>query len=446
MLEEALYYGKFLFAFVPLAFIPIMIFLERKGAAIIQDRVGPNRAALHIPGVGQFRLFGMVHNATDTIKLFTKESFIPAQAHRVFYLAGPAIPVIIALLLPAFIPWFGPVTFAVARDGGMEIARVSGQILEADGGILALFALSSLTIYGIVLGSWGSNSKYSLLGGMRASAMMVSYEVSMGLGVLGMFLLVGSFSLTEIVEWQSAHAWGIVVQPVGFLLFLASQFAETNRTPFDVAEGDSEIVGGFHTEFSAIRFALYFMGEYAHIAIASILVSTVFLGGYHLPFLGTEEIKAHLGWVLAGVLSAIALLLGLIYRGVGRQKRGYAKLVASDAAIRRREYAIFQGLVGLLALALVAGAVASAIFLHPVPASVGGEFVYPAWVSLVVALVQFGILIAKTLFFCWLFVWVRWTVPRMRYDQVMDLGWKVMLNAALINLIVTAAVVQLLKG
>jgi NADH-quinone oxidoreductase subunit H len=432
--------AKFLLALVPLCFIPILIFAERKGASLIQDRMGPNRA--NIPVLGGLRFFGFVQNLPDGIKLFTKESFIPKNAHKFWYFVAPMIPLCIAFLTPSVIPWFAP----MAVEGANGLVSVSGQILDADAGILVLFGLSGLSVYGVVMGAWASNSKYALLGGMRASAMMISYEVSMGLSAAGIFLIVGSFSLTNIVEWQSAHVWGILVQPLGFLMFLTSAFAETGRAPFDVAEGESEIVAGYFLEYSAIRFGLYYMGEYAHIAIASALISTIFLGGYHLPFLGTETIHANLGLVAAGVLVVLAVLVGWIAYATRRWAAIYAKLPASDAANRKTEYAfltrLFAGLAGLL----LAGAAALAFLVHPSAISVGGVPAWPLWVNLGTALVQLGIVVVKTFAICWMFVWVRWTLPRFRYDQVMNLGWKILLNIALVNLLVTAVVAKLVKG
>ena len=427
--------AKYGFAFMGLALIPLMIFMERKGAAIIQDRIGPNRATLNL-GVVKLRGFGMVHNLTDVVKLLFKEDFIPKHAHKWFYLIAPIIPVFTAVVTPALIPWFAPIYFegsAFASTTG-----ISGQIIDANAGILMLFALGSLSVYGVVLGSWSSNSKFSLLGGLRSSAMMISYEVSMGLSLLGLFMIVGSFSLTDIVEFQSEYAWGVVVQPVGFFLFLASMFAETGRTPFDVAEGESEIVGGFHTEYSSIKFALFFMGEYCHIVIASALMATLFFGGYHLPFLSTEVIKSN----VTTVIGVGAILKGLVLFGImmmiRAQKKRYAAKQAKDHDIRMREYAVLSGIVGLLAVAcfvvmIIAFAIGDVDSMHPAAA-------------IFTALIQVGIVILKTLFFCWVFVWVRWTLPRLRYDQIMALGWKVMINVALVNLAITALVLKILEG
>jgi NADH-quinone oxidoreductase subunit H len=430
--------AKFLLVFVPLALIPVNIFLERKGASLIQDRIGPNRA--NIPFLGGMRLFGMVQNLPDGIKLFSKESFIPKGAHRTWYFLAPMIPMAIALLTPAVIPWFAPLLV----DGARGAVAVSGQILDADSGILVLFALSGLSVYGVVLGSWASNSKYALLGGMRASAQMISYEVSMGLSAAGIFLLAGSFSLTDIVEWQGANPfhWGLVLQPVGFFLFLTALFAETGRAPFDMAEGESEIVAGYFVEYSAIRFALYYMGEYAHIAIASALVSSLFLGGYQVPFLSTEGLRSNLGLAAAGILAFLGLACAAIAFAVRRWQRIYETRGASDVAVRRREHAILFGAFSTLAVVLWGAAAASAVLVHP--AQVGGA--WPLAIQLGAAAVQLGALVGKILFVCWIFVWVRWTLPRFRYDQVMHLGWKILLNVALANLLVTALVARLAKG
>ena len=219
---------KILLCFAPLALIPLMIFLERKGAAFIQDRPGPNRSSLTLPVIGNIRAFGFVHNFSDVVKLMMKEDFIPARAHKAFYLAAPLIPVATAVLTPALIPWFAGMTVAGAT--------ITGSAIDSHASLLLLFALSALSPYGVVLGSWASNSKYSLLGGLRASAMMISYEIAMGLSILGLVALAGTFSLSGLVGWQESFTWGIIAQPVAFLVFVAAMFAETGRTPFDVAE------------------------------------------------------------------------------------------------------------------------------------------------------------------------------------------------------------------
>jgi NADH-quinone oxidoreductase subunit H len=436
--------------------LPLLVLLERRGAGFIQDRAGPNRAYVYIPVLGiKLRAFGMIYNATDAIKCLFKENFIPPFVHKGFYLLSPGIPVITGLLGLALIPWFSPIIHATGR--------LSGQIVEANSGILMLFAMGGLGVYGVVLGSWASNSKYALLGGMRASAMMISYEVSMGLSVMGMLLLVGSLSLTDVAEWQTAHTWGIVVQPIGFLLFLVSMFAECNRNPFDVAEGESELIAGFHTEFNGVKFMTFMTAEYLHVIAASVLVATIYLGGYGLlpmplplhgfdaPWvtLDTTWLKGHIGLVGGLMLIPAALgLLGFAYLLTGRR----ARVNNSDAnavvkAERNKEYTLYIAAFSLLGLGLLGGAAALLALLRTegLATTVDGVVLWPGWVNAVAAFIQFNILIGKALAICWLFVWVRWTLPRFRYDQIMDLGWKVMLNIALVNLLVTAVIAKLVR-
>ncbi len=429
--------------------LPLLVLIERRGAAFIQDRAGPNRAYIYIPGLGiKLRAFGMIYNATDAVKLLFKESFTPPFVHKGYYFLAPTIPVITALLSLALIPWFSPILYAV----GDQLHRLNGQIINANSGLLLMFAMGGVGVYGVVLGAWASNSKYSLLGGMRASAMMISYEVSMGLSVIGMLMLVGSLSLTDVVEWQGAHTWGIVVQPIGFLLFLVCQFAEANRNPFDVAEGESELVAGFHTEFNGVKFMLYMTAEYLHVIIASILLATLYLGGYQLlplPGFGTDWLKAHLGLV-AGIMLAFTgvLVLGFAWLLTGRKKKVVGSAANAEIkAERAKEYNFYIALMSMAGLGAIAAGAACIALVHTagLGSGVAGQTVYPGWVNAVTALVQFHILIGKAMLFCWLFVWVRWTLPRFRYDQIMALGWKVMLNIALLNLLATAVIAKLVR-
>jgi NADH-quinone oxidoreductase subunit H len=445
---------------VPLIFfniLPLLVVMERRGAAFIQDRPGPNRAGIWIPGLNtRIRAFGMIYNACDFVKLAFKERFNPKFAAATgYYAAGPFIPLLAALILPAFIPMFAPIAYQNATGA---LATLAGTTINTHSGLLALFAFSSLSIYGIVLGSWAANSKYSLLGGMRASAMMISYEVSIGLAAAGMFLIVGSFDLAKIAAWQGEHTWGMFAQPVGFILFTVAMFAECNRTPFDVVEGDSEIVAGFHTEYGAIRFMLVMSAEYFHVIVASALISTLFLGSYHLspiPLpvgpdfsvvnLDDPWMRANLGPVLTVMLGIGALgAAGFAFLINGRRLH-YNRSGASDASTRAKEYAIYTAAIGGAALLMAVGAVVLAGW-HPVPKSVvGGVPVWGGLVDVVTAVVQFHVLLGKILLVSWLFVWVRWTLPRFRYDQIMALGWKVLLNAALINLLITAIIVKLVR-
>lgn len=457
---------------VPLIFfnlLPILVVMERRGAAFIQDRPGPNRAGLLLQaksikgvfqqpaGLGGLRLraFGAMYNMADFVKLIVKEEFLPRFAFsKGYYVVGPIIPLLAALIIPAFIPLFAP----IAYQGVDGLGWLYGQTITSHSGLLALFAFSSLSIYGIVLGSWASNSKFSLLGGMRASAMMISYEVSIGLAAAGMFLITGTFDLAGIVAWQGANAWGIMVQPVAFVLFTVAMFAECNRTPFDVVEGDSEIVAGFHTEYGAMRFMLVMSAEYYHVILASLLIVTLFLGGWQLcpvplplggdgswVHLDDRWMRFHLGLVVAVMLGIAAVGAAFAAWLVNGRRVHYNRGGASDAALRNTEYLFYTALFGGLALVLAATAAFAAGW-HPRPAGeVAGVAVWGWKVDLVAALAQFHILVGKALAVCFLFVWVRWTLPRFRYDQIMALGWKVLLNAALLNLLATAVVAKLVK-
>lgn len=317
------------------ALLPNLVWAERRGAGMIQDRPGPNR-------VGPFGLFQAV---ADVIKLFMKEDVTPLYVDKLLYNLAPWITMMPALVTFAVIP-FGsslPVTLdGVTRDVPLIIADVNI-------GILFVFAFASLGVYGIVLAGWASNNKYSLMGGLRASAQIISYELAMGFAAVATFLAPASLRLPAVVEWQQAHVWNVVPQFIGFLVFLIAVFAETNRLPFDLAEAEAELVAGFHTEYSAFKFGMFFMGEYANIIAASGLVVTLYLGGWSLP--GVE----------------------------------------------------FTGVWGGLA--------------------------------------SIAVFFAKTLMVIALFIWVRWTFPRFRYDQLMDLGWKVLLPVSFVHLIVVAAFV-----
>jgi len=348
------------FLTICLIFVIVMTWAERKGAAYMQDRRGPNRA--RILGL---TLGGIFHPLADAIKFLFKEDFIPDRAHRLFYQMAPMFALAPTLMAIAVIP-FGPDVTVAGR-------KVALQIADLNVGILYLFAVSGLSVYGVVLGGWASNSKYPLLGGLRASAQMISYEVSLGLSVVGVLMVFQSVKLSEIVRGQGEllfgilPRWGVFVQPLGFVLFLPALYAEANRTPFDLPEGESELVAGFHTEYGSFKFSMFMMAEYFHLVVGSLLVSTLFFGGWQFPYLGDA------GFVLPG----------------------------------------------------------------------GIAFGVPAAAVLIL---RIGGLFAKVVFFAWLFIWVRWTIPRFRYDQVMRLGWKVMLPLSLANIFVTGLVLLLVGG
>ena len=298
------------------------------------------------------------------MKFLFKEDFIPDNAHRLFYQMAPMFSLAPAILAIAVIP-FGPDVTVMGR-------RIALQIADLNVGILYLFAVSGMTVYGVVLAGWASGSKYPLLGGLRSSAQMLSYEVSMGLSLIGIFMVFESVRMSQIVAGQGGllfgvlPKWGVFVQPLGFILFLVAQYAEANRTPFDLPEGESELVAGYHTEYASFKFSMFMMAEYLHMVVGAAVVATLFFGGWQFPYL-------------------------------------------RDAGF------LFPG--------------GSAVAVPPA----------------LVLLLRIGAFVAKVLFFAWLYVWVRWTVPRFRYDQVMRLGWKVMLPLSLLNIFVTGLILLLLK-
>lgn len=433
---------KFAFAFVPICYILLLIPIERRGAGFIQDRQGPNRSYVKVPYFGKIRLFGWVQNACDGTKLFFKEIFAPAGVHKALFMLAPAIPFAVVLISPCIIPWFAPMVF----EFGGEVIRISGATLDSDIGVLFLFGLSSLSAYGAVLAGWSARAKYSLLGGLRTSAMTVSYEVCLGLCMMGILLLAGSFNLDEIIQWQENHIWGFFAQPVAFFCFLIAMIAETGRAPFDVAEGEPELVSGYHNEYGAMQFGLFYMGEYSHIGINSLLISCLFFGGYSVPFVAKETIRNNVGLSLAVLCGIIAVLLLAFLHMLYRYARVLAKLPDSRRFEVLREYKLYKllgwgGVVVFIVLAVLCGK-----FVHPEPTIIDGEAVYGFGVALGTALIQLLVLLVKSLVFCWIWVWVRWTLPRFRYDHVMHLGWKILLNIAILNLVVTAIAAKLVGG
>lgn len=314
------------------------VYAERKVSAFIQNRIGPNR-------VGPA---GLLQPIVDVIKLLLKEDIVPAKANRFIHSLAPTISIIVALSTIAVIPFGDTITI-----GGKVIKL---QIADVNIGILYFLAMTSLGVYGVTLSGWSSNNKYSLLGGLRSSAQMISYELSMGLAVISVILINGSLELDTIVQNQAGWKWNIILQPVGFIIFLTAAFAETNRTPFDLPEAEQELVGGYHTEYSSMKFALFFLAEYANVIVSSAIIVTLYLGGWQFPYLQN---------------------LGLP--------------------------------------------------------------------PILVSILQVLTFSAKVIFLIFFFIWVRWTVPRFRYDQLMNLGWKVMLPLGIANLIVTAIVILFFK-
>ena len=311
---------------------------ERKVAAFLQDRVGPNRA-----GWG-----GLLQPLADGAKLFTKEEFFPNTPNRFLFILGPAIAMSTALITSAVIPW-GDKIHVFGRD-------VMLQATDIDVSILYVFGVLSIGVYGIMIGAWASNNKYSLMSAVRASSQMISYEVAMGLAMISILMMSGSLSLKDITVMQANDGWNIFYQPLAFLIFLICSFAETNRTPFDLAECESELIGGYHTEYSSMKMGFYLFAEYANMFISSTILAVVFLGGYHFP---------------------------------------------------------------------------------------GMAWVNENWGINIGALLGFLTLFGKICFFIFFYMWVRWTIPRFRYDQLMHLGWKILIPLAVINIIVTGIVMVL---
>lgn len=396
--------------FIILQLLPLLIWLERKGSAYIQDRPGPNRAS--IKGI---RVGGLVHSLADVVKLFFKEEIIPTHVNRTFYLLAPGVALFVALVTYVVVPFAEPVAW-----GGRVYTF---QAADLNIGLLYVLAMSSLSVYGVMLAGWSSNNKYALLGGVRSSAQMISYELSMGLSLMSVIMFSGSFGLNDIVMGQGhkVYTWNFLLQPVACLIFIISAFAETNRAPFDLPEGESELVAGYHVEYSSMKFAAFFMAEYAHMIMASAMIATLFFGGWQVPFVSTAMLKAHAPQILYGALIGFAvfsLLVGFFL--VAKFRKGkYGD---------KRDYEVLVFGVPAIFAALAAGAILTRFDVS----------VIAPWSPWIAAAIQFVTFLVKILFFCWIFIWVRWTLPRFRYDQLMNLGWKFLLPVAMANVVIYA--------
>ncbi|MEO6684188.1 MAG: complex I subunit 1 family protein, partial [Ginsengibacter sp.] len=284
----------------------------------------------------------------DGVKLFFKEEITPTHANKFLFVLGPVLAMLTAIMVGAVIPWGNKIDFF-----GRE---VSLQIADINIGILYVFGVVSLGVYGIMIGGWASNNKYSLLGAMRAASQIISYELAMGVSIIALIMITGTLSLNHMVDQQMDKVWYVFYQPVGFLIFLICAFAETNRTPFDLPEAENELIGGYHAEYSSMKLGFYLFSEYINMFLSSAVMATIYFGGYDIPFVNDANLVQSIG------LNWTALLQG-------------------------------------------------------------------------------GVLFAKILAFIFLFMWVRWTIPRFRYDQLMNLGWKVLLPLALINMFVTGIII-----
>jgi NADH-quinone oxidoreductase subunit H len=278
------------------------VLAERKISAWIQDRVGPNRTAppfvKFIPVVGPFLIrLGLFQPLADGLKFMFKEDFTPAGVRKIYFFLAPAIAVIPAMLTVAVIPF------------GSQIGAQKMVIADLNVGILYTFGIVSLGVYGIVLAGYAANSKFPFLGGIRSSAQMISYEISMGLSVIPVLLIVGNLNLGEIINWQATHGWLVIYAPVAFIIFLVASFAETNRLPFDLPEAETELVGGYHTEYGSMKFALFFLGEYSNMVASSGMMVTLFFGGWTLPFWGLDHAAGTLASGIAHILIFLIKML-----------------------------------------------------------------------------------------------------------------------------------------
>jgi len=313
-------------------------YAERKVAAFFQDRIGPNRAGP----------FGILQPLADGAKMFMKEEIIPASSNKFLFIVGPSLAIMTACIGSAVIPWGETLTIGSYR--------IPLQVTDINVGVLYIFGVVSLGVYGVMIGGWASNNKYSLLGAIRAASQNISYEIAMGLSIIALLMTTGTLSLKEIAAQQHGWHWNIVSQPLGFLIFIVCAFAETNRAPFDLPECETELIGGYHTEYSSMKLGFYLFSEYINMFVSGAVMATLYFGGYNFPYmhhLGLSE-----NWVT--ILGVVALF-------------------------------------------------------------------------------------AKIFFFIFFFMWVRWTLPRFRYDQLMDLGWKTLIPLAIANIVITGLWMTFIK-
>lgn len=412
-------------AFVPLCFIAVLVWMERRGAAFFQDRAGPNRA-----NIFGFRAAGLVQNLADGAKLFFKEDVIPGHIkHKFYFVLAPLIVFFTAVASFAVVP------FADTLVIGSKSYVMQG--IPTDVGILWFLALAGFAVYGIILAGWSSTNKYGMLGGLRAAAQVISYEIPMGLALVSLLVVYGTVNLSEMAQFQGQllfgfiPMWGVVLQPLGVIIFIVAAFAEANRTPFDLAEGESEIVAGFHVEYSAMKFAIFFMGEYVAMFTSSAIIVTLFFGGYQIPWLSTETLVAHAKPV-AGLL--MLLLPAAAYYFNSWVKRSNVSHYDRPNDPRVREANVYiKGIWGLVVVVEV-------ILLVILFCASGGIAAH-----IFVALLQICTFLVKATLMCFVYVWVRWTLPRFRYDQLQRLGWQTLLPLSLLNIFVTSAVVVALS-
>ncbi|MDD3463098.1 MAG: NADH-quinone oxidoreductase subunit H [Sulfurospirillaceae bacterium] len=395
---------------------PIMVWLERRVAGFIQDRLGPNRC--NIKGI---RLGGLIQSFADMLKLVFKEDFRSSTIkERFLFSLSPVIVFVCAFLAFMVVPFADNL---VLFDEVYVMQAVPVEL-----GVLWFLAFAGLGVYGIMIGGWASNNKYSLLGSIRSSAQMISYEAAMALSLVSVLVTYGSLNLVDAVNFQAQlifgfiPAWGVLIQPVATIIFIITAFAEANRTPFDIAEGESEIVGGFHTEYSAMRFGLFFVGEYVAISTSSAFIVTLFFGGYHLPWLDTQVLKGNMPTVLAVAMVVIPLISFIFMRWV------YKNNIWLDKNDARNKESIWLLKILLFKNVVILSLLGYALFVGI------GENVTNI-LTCILQVVTFAIKLLLVNFF---FIWVRWTLPRFRYDQLQTLGWKVLMPLAIANIFITA--------
>ena len=374
----------FIMVFFLLNLAGILTWVDRRQSSMIQDRIGPNRAVVKIFGK-EFRLLGLLHTAADGIKFFTKEDFMPPRADALLFMLAPIITMAAVFALLAAIP-FGdticghqfwlhfPNVFtgpAVQRWGSCPSDVKNGyypvelSIAPLSVGILYIFAISGQGIIGAAIAGWASDNKFSLMGALRAASQMVSYEVTLGMSLIGAMMIYGTIRLDDMVRWQSEHAWGVFVQPLGFFLFFAASVAENKRIPFDLPEAESEHVSGYFTEYAGMKFGMFYFAEYAEVVTGSMLLVTIFLGGWAVPFLHRDGLTIAFG---------------------------------SAEIVRSLVPHVWMTVIGVLAF------------------------------------------FAKVVVVCLVQAFVRWSLPRFRYDQLMRLGWKILLPVSLANVLITGVV------
>ncbi len=410
-------------ALLALLMIPVLVWLERRIAGLIQDRTGPNRT--NIKG---FRLGGVIQSFADVIKLVFKEEYYPSHIKKGkwLFILAPSIMFVSALLAFMTIP------FADNLVIGEESFRI--QALPVEYGILWYLAIGSIGIIGIIFGGWLSHNKYSLLGAQRASSQMLGYELPLGLSVVAMIITYQSIDFNVMVNWQSGTvlgflpAWGVIVQPLAAIIFIITIFAETNRAPFNVAEGESEIVAGHMTEFSAMKFAMYFMGEYIAMNTASAVVITMFFGGYQLPWLSTEDLGNNFSLVVIACMIVLPIAIYFLLRWMWKNNNVRAT-VSSDGGRNFETKVLTYVLIGMVVILEVIG-----FFLVGLEKGSLGA-------NITITILQIGIFVFKLMLFNIFFIVVRWTLPRFRYDQVQTLGWNYLLPLSLVNIFITAIIV-----